>query len=118
MMCLNFFLLPVQRLALHILSDVCVRYVPPCWRCADKPVTFPEPSHFIRMVINHRRNNVPAWNSRGYRGTGEESLRCQRGAAWRAPGCNRQNVAMVSSEDRHPAVTSAGTRGLDLQAGV
>lgn len=35
----------------------------PHWQAHVIPVTFPEPSHFIRPVINHCRNNVVAWNA-------------------------------------------------------
>lgn len=85
----------------------------PRWRAHVIPVTFPQPSHFIRTVINHCWNNVVAWNigaataprrrasaARGLLGT------CQGATAKALPWWN-----LCSMEDHHLPVTSAGISG-------
>ncbi|KAI9528828.1 hypothetical protein NQZ68_017427 [Dissostichus eleginoides] len=65
-----------MQLVLHILPDVYVRYAPPRWPTLTSPChprDISRASHFIRTVINHRRNNVAVWNT----GTEEESESCQ-----------------------------------------
>lgn len=71
--------------------SVCDTLLPagPHWQARVIPVTFPEPSHFIRTVINHCWNNVVAWN------TGVATSLRRRASAARGLVGTCQSVAMV-----------------------
>lgn len=71
--------------------SVCDTLLPagPHWQARVIPVTFPEPSHFIRTVINHCWNNVVAWN------TGAATSLRRRASAARGLVGTCQSVAMV-----------------------
>ena len=104
--------------------SVCDTLLPagPHWQAHVIPVTFPEPSHFIRTVINHCWNNVVAWN------TGAATALRRRASAARGLLGTRQGArgkalpwwSLGSIEDHHPAVTSVGIGGCNFnpRAGI
>lgn len=104
------------RRTVSLQMSVCDTLLPagPHWQAHVIPVTFSEPSHFIRTVINHRRNNVVAWN------TGAATVLRRRASAARGLLGARQGATgkalpwwslSRSIEDHHPTVTSVGIAG-------
>lgn len=95
--------------------SVCDTLLPagPHWQARVIPVTFPEPSHFIRTVINHCWNNVVAWN------TGVATSLRRRASAARGLVGTCQSVAMVKPlQHGGPSSTWAGIQHLLASQGL